>query len=174
MNRPQPNEYASFYAGYIAAVPDDVLSTLEEQADTFLSFIKNIPAQVGDFAYAEGKWTLKQLVGHVIDTERIMTYRLLTIVRNDQVSLPGFDENEYVVNAHFQDRSLLDLATEFHYLRRANCSFYNSLNEIELSRSGVANGNQISAKALLYIIAGHVMHHRNIIEERYLKNIGAF
>ncbi len=168
MNRPQPEEYPVFYKGYIDTVSENALAELEHQIEAFPAFLKGLSEDKGSFAYAEGKWTIKELLGHVIDTERIMAYRTLRIARNDSTPLAGFEENDYVANAHFADRSIDSLAEEFTQLRRANMHLFKSLNETELGRMGISNGKPISVKALVYIIAGHLNHHRRIIEERYL------
>ena len=168
MNRPQPEEYPVFYKGYIDTVSENVLAELEHQIEAFPAFLRGLTEDKGSFAYAEGKWTIKELIGHVIDTERIMAYRTLRIARNDSTPLAGFEENDYVANAHFADRSVDSLAEEFAQLRRANMHLFKSLNETELGRTGISNGKSISVKALVYIIAGHLNHHRRIIEERYL------
>lgn len=170
MNRPQPSEYAPFYKTYIDTVSDQVIAELEHQANSFPSFLKGFTADKASFAYAEGKWTIKELVGHVIDTERIMTYRLLRIARADQTPLPGFEENDYVANAHFADRTIESLAEEFAMLRKANMYLVRSFTEDEISRLGTSNGKAVSARALIYILAGHVNHHRMIIEDRYLRS----
>lgn len=168
MKRPQADEYPVFYKKYIDTVSDNVVAELEHQANSFLSFLKGITSDKATYAYAEGKWTIKELVGHVIDTERIMAYRLLTIGRNDKTALPGFEENDYVKNAHFADRTLESLAEEFAALRKVNMYLVKSFNEEEVNRRGTANGSPISVLALIYILAGHLNHHRKIIEERYL------
>lgn len=168
MNRPKPEEFAPYYQGYIDTVDDDVIDELETQANAFAEFIKAIPDDKADFAYDEGKWTIKELLGHVIDTERIMTYRAVRFSRSDTTPLPGFEENFYVDHAHFNDRTLSDLAEEFNLLRRANLHFFRSLNEDEMGRSGIANGKSMTVRALLFVLAGHVNHHRRILTERYL------
>ncbi|MHB1180134.1 MAG: DinB family protein [Daejeonella sp.] len=168
MNRPQPSEYAPFSKIYIDTVSDQIVAELEHQANSFPSFLKGLTADKASFAYAEGKWTIKELVGHVIDTERIMAYRLLRIARADQTPLPGFEEKDYVANAHFADRTIESLAGEFAVLRQANMYLIRSLTEDEIARFGTSNGSPVSARALIYILAGHVNHHRTIIEERYL------
>ena len=168
MKRPQADEYAAFYKKYIDTVNDNVIAELEHQANSFPAFLKGIKSDKASYAYAEGKWTIKELVGHVIDTERIMTYRMLTVGRNDNTALPGFEENDYVVNAHFADRTLVSLAEEFAILRKANMYLVKSFNEEEVNRRSTANGSPISVLALMYILAGHLNHHRKIIEERYL------
>lgn len=168
MSRPQPEEFGVFYQKYIDTVSDDVISELQSQGSSFPEFLNSISAEKHNYAYAAGKWTLKELIGHVIDTERIMTYRLTRFARLDATELAGFEENAYVANAHFQDRSMNSLTEEFRLLRAANMYLFGSLNEDELNRKGLANGHVISVKALLFVIAGHLKHHRNIITERYL------
>ena len=167
MNRPQADEYPVFYKGYIDTVKDDVLSELENQIVSFKALLKEIPEEKAGFAYAEGKWTIIELIGHILDTERIMAYRALRIARNDSTPLAGFEENDYVANAHFADRSLNSMAEEFEYLRKANLFLIRSLNETELGRVGISNEKPISVKALVFIIAGHLNHHIRILKERY-------
>jgi hypothetical protein len=168
MYRPQPEEFGVFYQRYIDSVDDDVITELDMQASSFEDFLDLIPTEKENFAYAPGKWTVKELAGHVIDTERIMTYRLIRFARNDETELPGFEENAYVANAHFNDRSLASLAKEFKLLRSANMFLFRSLKEEELNRKGIANGNIVSVRALLFVIAGHLKHHQQILSERYL------
>lgn len=168
MKRPQPDEYAVFYKKYIDTVSENVIAELDHQANSFPTFLKSIMPDKATYAYAEGKWTIKELVGHMIDTERIMSYRMLTISRNDKTALPGFEENDYVANAHFADRTLDSLAEEFATLRKANMFLIKSFNDEEVQRRSLANGSPISVLALIYILAGHLNHHRSIIEERYL------
>ena len=168
MNRPQPDEFSPFYKNYIASIDDDVIAKLNSQATEVPDFLRSIPAEKWDYAYAENKWTIRETIGHVIDTERIMTYRLTRFARNDSTTLPGFDENDYVANAHFKDRTSESLIEEFKLLRQSNLYLFNSLNDEELSRKGISNNNPLSVKALLFIIAGHANHHQNIISERYL------
>ncbi|MDB5014500.1 MAG: hypothetical protein JWQ25_2702 [Daejeonella sp.] len=168
MNLPQPNEFAPFFTGYIKAAGNDVYGLLERQAIDFPALLRSIPADKANYAYAEGKWKIKELIGHVIDTERIMTYRITCVARNDKTSLPGFEENDYVMNAHFADRTIESFAEEFSLLRHSNLFLLKSFTEEELNRLGNANGHPISARALLFIIAGHLNHHINILNERYL------
>jgi uncharacterized damage-inducible protein DinB len=168
MNRPYINEYAEFYQKYIDTVDNDVIDELETQAYAFPEFLRAIPSGKEDYKYAPGKWSIKELVGHVIDTERIMTYRALRFARNDSTAVAGFDEEHYVAHAHFSDRTLEGFAEEFNLLRRSNLHFFRSLTESELARTGTANGASVSVRALLFIIAGHLNHHRRIITERYL------
>lgn len=168
MSRPQPEEFGVFYQKYIDTVSDNVIADLEAQISSFPEFLAAIPAEKEDYAYAEGKWTIKEMLGHIIDTERIMTYRLTRFARMDKTELAGFEENSYVANAHFKDRTMKSFIEEFQSLRSANMYLFQSLSENELTRTGIANGNAISVKALLFVIAGHLKHHRNILSERYL------
>lgn len=167
MNRPQTQEYPAAFSNYINLVGDDVIGILENQGTEFSNFLNNL-AEKGDYAYAPGKWTIKELVGHIIDTERIMIYRITCFARNEVAALPGFDEDNYVANAFFKNRSLFSLSEEFAALRKANMFLIKSLNEEELNRFGNASGKNVSVKALVYLLAGHVIHHTNIIKERYL------
>jgi len=166
MNRPQTHEYPEWGQNYISQVDGDVLAILNEQVTSFPNFINNL-IEKGDYAYAPGKWTIKELVGHMIDTERILIYRLLCFARGEAASLPGFEEDDYVANAHFKDRSLFSMSEEFALLRKSNMYLINSFNEEELSRMGSANGKQMSVRAIVYVLAGHVIHHTRIIKERY-------
>lgn len=168
MNRPHTDEYADFYHKYIETVDDDVIDELETQAHAFPEFLRAIPPEKADFRYAAGKWSVKELTGHVIDTERIMAYRALRFSRNDSTPVAGFDEEHYVAHAHFSDSTLEEMAEEFNLLRRANLYFFRSLRDEDLVQTGTANGQPVSVKALLFIIAGHLNHHRRIISERYL------
>jgi hypothetical protein len=168
MKRPKAEEFPLFYKGYVDTVSDDVLTDLEQQMELFSVLLRSVPAEKASFAYAPGKWTIQELAGHVIDTERIMAYRALRIARNDATPLPGFDENDYVSNAHFADRSLESLADEFAALRKANIYLIRSLNAIEIDRSGISNNKPISVRALIFIMAGHVNHHVAILKQRYL------
>lgn len=163
MNPLQPKQYAD----YPALVTGDVIEIMQRQATEFPDFLNSI-ADKADHSYAPGKWTIKEMAGHIIDTERILVYRLTAIIRGEQSALPGFDEDNYVVKAHFSDRSLLSFAEEFNALRTANLYLFSSLNEDELKRTGIASGKEISAHRLVLTIAGHLIHHIQIIKERYL------
>ncbi|MCX2481937.1 DinB family protein [Pedobacter sp. MR2016-24] len=167
MNQPQPNEYSDWSKGYIDQVNGDLMEILQRQSTEFPEFINSIAAKA-DYAYAPGKWTIKEMTGHIIDTERILVYRLTAFARNEQAVLPGFEEDDYVANARFAERSLLSFTEEFSLLRKANLYLFRSLNETELNRAGTASGKPISVRALLFVIAGHMIHHTRIIKERYL------
>jgi len=163
MNPLQPKQYAD----YPSLVQGDVMALLERQATEFPEFLNSI-AHKADYAYAPGKWTIKEMAGHIIDTERILVYRLTAFARGEQSPLPGFDEDDYVLNAHFPDRSLDSFAEEFSFIRKANLYLFRSLTEAELNRTGVASGKEITVRRLLFTIAGHLVHHLTIINERYL------
>lgn len=167
MNRPQTHEYPTWGENYIKLVDGDVMEILERQATEFPDFINSL-VEKADYAYAAGKWTIKELTGHIIDTERILAYRLTCFARGEQQALPGYEEDDYVANAHFSDRSLLSFADEFTLLRKANLYLFKSFAEEELNRNGIASGRQMSVRALVFIMAGHIIHHTQIIKERYL------
>lgn len=167
MNRPQTHEYPAWGETYIKLVDGDVIEILERQVTEFTDFINSL-VEKADYAYAPGKWTIKEIVGHIIDAERVFAYRMTCFARGEQQPLPGFEENDYVANAHFSDRSLLSLSHEFALLRKANLYLFKSLTEEELNRKGTASGKEITVRAILFVTAGHIMHHTSIIKARYL------
>ena len=167
--RPGPGEYAPHYAKYIDLVPEgDLVSHLVVQARHFEALLGGIDDQRATFRYAPGKWSIKELVGHCSDTERIMAYRLLRIARGDGTPLAGFEMDDYVRAAQADQRSLEDLASEFSDVRRATLSLLRSLGPADLARMGSASGHPVSAGALAHLLAGHLSHHGTILEERYL------
>lgn len=168
MNRPQPDEYNAYYASYIEKVNDDVLLELERQLDNFTIFLKSIPPDKYQYAYTAGKWTLQEVLGHILDTERIMAYRLLRFSRNDTSDLAGFDEMHYIQNSSYNHRDFHSLIEEFVQLRKSNLFLFKSLTDKQLSLWGTANRSKVSVRALLFIIAGHLKHHQQVISERYL------
>ena len=169
MNRPLPGEYATFHATYVDKIGDgDILDILAEQQDSTYHLFKSLPQEKAGYAYAEGKWTLREVLGHMIDTERIMTYRALRFARGDSKELPGFDQDVYIKNGRFNDFEISALAEEFMLLRKVNLLFFKSLNKEERQRGGIASGYAVTVNALLYIIAGHEKHHVGVVNERYL------
>lgn len=169
MGKPQPGDYVPYHETYISKVGDgNIIEILQSQQENAYQFFKSLPADKAGYAYADGKWTIKQALGHIIDTERVMTYRALRFARNDNTELPGFDQDDYVTNSRYNDFEFLDLIEEFRLLRMSNMYFFKSLNAEEKQRFGLASGNRVTVNALLYIIAGHVQHHLQIINERYL------
>lgn len=168
MKRPLEGDYAPFYAGYIKNVPDDVIKTLEEQLHSTNSFLKSIPQDKINFRYAEGKWNIKEIVGHLIDNERIMAYRALSISRNEKQSLPPFEQDDYVRESNYSKRDYTDLIEELKKVRESNLLMFKSFSEEILDRRGIANNTEVTVRSILFIIAGHELHHINIIKERYL------
>ena len=167
MNRPEKSEYAAFYESYVSIVPEtDVVAALENQ----IAELENlqIAEEKGDYAYAENKLTVRQLLGHLIDGERVFSYRALRISRSDQTPLAGFEENFYVANSNFANRQVADLLAEFAHLRRANVIFFADLTEEMWTRTGTASDNQVSVRALAYVMVGHIRHHIHVLRERYL------
>lgn len=166
---PQPDEYADFYANYVrhAAQVEDVLSSLENQIVAVQTLFEPLSQADALYAYAAGKWTLKEVLGHLADAERIFGYRALRFARADETPLPGFEENLYVTHSRANARPVLHLLGEWKALRMANLALYESLDETALSRFGLSNGTKISVRALVYITYGHVAHHLAILKERY-------
>lgn len=163
------NEYATFYAGYIQALENvELIEELEICVHEFIKFVQNIPMDKFDYRYAEGKWTIKDIIQHLIDAERIFSYRALRISRNDKTPLPGFDENFYVDNTNANDRSIQDLLTELAVVRQSTLSLYKSFTQEQLARIGTASDKEVSVRAIGFIIIGHQKHHQKIFEERYL------
>lgn len=167
--RPLKEEYPPYYQHYIDLVKDiPILKALEDQVLDVQALISEVEEGQEDFAYAEGKWTIKQVIGHIIDTERILGYRALRFARKDKTPLPGFDENKFVENAHFQNQSLYNLAHEFGIVREANLALWRHFTEEDLSQTGTANGVEVSVRAILFMIAGHATHHIRVIKTNYL------
>jgi len=168
--RPQPGEYTPYYDRYISLVPaNDILAALEDQRREMLLLLCGLTEADGDLRYAPDKWSIKELLGHVNDTERIMSYRALRISRADATPIEGYEQDDYVRNGPFAGRPLADLIEDYIAVRRATVSLFRNLDEPAWSRRGVANKNEVTVRSLAYIIAGHELHHRRIIEEKYLK-----
>ena len=162
-------EYAEYFFPYISVLGDvTLIEELEISLHEFIRFVQNIPMDKFDFRYAEGKWTIKEIIQHVIDTERIFAYRALRISRNDQTPLPGFDENAYVNNTQANDRNLQDLLTELSAVRHSNIFLFKSFSSEQLERTGIASNAGISVRAIGFIMIGHQKHHQKVFEERYL------
>jgi DinB superfamily len=168
--RPQPGEYTPYYDRYVSLVPaNDVLAALEDQRREMLLLLCGRTEADGDLRYAPDKWSLKEVLGHMNDTERIMSYRALRISRGDATPIEGYEQDDYVRNGPFARLPLADLIEDYIAVRRATVSLFRNLDEAAWSRRGVANKNEVTVRALAYIIAGHELHHRRIIEEKYLK-----
>ncbi len=172
MKRPEATEYAEFYAGYVSKVPGtDAVSVLESQRLQMVQLFAGRSERDGSFRYAPGKWTVKEVLGHVTDTERIFTYRALRIARGDQTPLASFEQDDYVKNGGFGERTLASLAEEFALVRAASIALFRSFSEEAWSRRGIASQKEVSVRGLAFITAGHQIHHRLILEERYFPAI---
>jgi uncharacterized damage-inducible protein DinB len=172
MNRPEATEYADYYASYIAKVPgSDVVSVLESQRLQMLQLFAGRSERDGSFRYAPGKWSVKEVLGHITDAERVFTYRALRIARGDQTPLPGFEQEDFVKNGAFGRRTLANLAEEFGLVRSASVALFRSFPEEAWSRRGVASQKEVTVRALAFMTAGHQIHHRIILEERYFPAI---
>jgi hypothetical protein len=169
MSNLRTDEYPSYYASYMEHIVGDVKFIFEEQLEQFTTFLKAIPSHLELYAYAEGKWTVKEVIGHILDTERIMAYRALRFARNDTKALPGFEEDAYVAQARFNERTMDSLIQEFRMVRQSNLYLFTHFNEQERNRKGMASDRLITVNALQYLIAGHLAHHRLILQERYIK-----
>ncbi|MGZ3810709.1 MAG: DinB family protein [Mucilaginibacter sp.] len=167
IHKPQPDEFVPFYNTYISKVPDgDVLELLKKLKDSSYALFSNLSDEKANYTYAEGKWTVKEALGHMIDTERTFAYRLFCFSRNF-VELPGFDQDVYVDNANFNTRTIQSLAAEFRATRESNIYMIESLTDEQLNRKGIASGNQATVRAMVYMLAGHEIHHLGILKERY-------
>lgn len=167
--RPRAGECADFYRGYVDRVPGgDIRAILALGLDETLRLLLEVPAEKEDFAYAPGKWTVKEVAGHLVDAERVFAYRALRFGRGDETPLSGFEQDEYVRRGGFGGRALVDLASEYEHLRRANLLLFNGFEPEVLDRRGVASGREVTVRALLWITAGHELHHADVLEELYL------
>ena len=165
------NEYAAYYAMYINPIEKNCNSIIENLKDSQTKFdelFRQLPVYKQDFAYAEGKWTTKELIQHIIDTERVFCYRELCFARNDKTSLPGFDQDLFVSNDNANDRNFIGLLDEMQTLRNSTIQLYKSFTEEALQRIGNASGNDMSVRALGYLFSGHQLHHLKVYKERYL------
>jgi uncharacterized damage-inducible protein DinB len=169
MGKPIKGEYGAFYEGYVSKIDaDNLQEAVIKYSSPLMAFYEKLPEEKADYQYAPGKWSMKDLLQHIIDTERIMSYRLLRIARNDKTPLPGFEENDYANAANAKTRSFNALKDELIALRKSTDLFIQGLSEEQLSNTGIASGANVTANAIGYIIFGHLMHHKKIIEERYL------
>lgn len=169
MNQLKSDEYPAIYNDYIETIVGDVHGELQAQLTSFPDFVRSIPQDKGDFAYAENKWTIKEVLCHILDTERVMAYRALRFSRNDMTELASFEQDEFVANGRHNERTFDSIIEEFIHLRKSNIILFDTFNEHELNRKGMASGRLISVRAFIHVIAGHLNHHRIILQERYLK-----
>lgn len=170
-SRPGADEFALSLAGYVARIGDDedILAVLALQHDEVLARLGSVPGSRGDYRYAPGKWSLKEVVGHLSDTERVFAYRALRVARGDTIPLPSFDDQAWVAEMGAGDRTLADMVEEWGHARRATLALFRHLPPAAGSRRGTASGQPISVRALAYVIAGHARHHLEVVEARYLR-----
>jgi len=168
IQRPKQEEALAYFHNYINLVQDgNILKTLKNNHIETQKLIENMSAEKGNYKYAEGKWTIKEVLLHLIDTERIMSYRALRIARNDKTDIPGFEQDDYVPTSNAANRTLAEISEEFNSLRASTLSMIKYFTPEMIDRKGTSNGNLVSVRALIYIIAGHELHHINILKERY-------
>lgn len=169
LSRPSTEEYIPYHEQYIGLVGEGaVTELLASQLASTTELLSDIPEAQADYRYAEGKWTLKEVIGHISDTERVMSYRLLRAARGDKTPLAGFDQDEFMNAASFQDWSLSQIIEDYITVRKSTLSLLRGLSEEAWLRIGITNGSEVSARALAYIIAGHELHHLKIVHEKYL------
>jgi uncharacterized damage-inducible protein DinB len=167
--RPDSSEYFSYYERYIALVPNgDIVRQLESQHEATRALLAPLSPDQAGHRYASGKWTVREVVGHLADAERVFVYRAMRFARADSTPLPGFDENAFAANASYDQRTLESVLNEFTAVRRATIAFCDGLTGDEWTRRGVANDKEMSVRALAWTIAGHELHHREIVRTRYL------
>lgn len=168
--RPQPGEYAPYYERYISLIAGtEIVATLEAQRRQMLLLLSGRDDSDGNYRYAPDKWSAKEVLGHVCDTERIFAYRLLRIARADRTPIEGFEQDDYIRNGPFASIALCDVVDDYIAVRRATLTLLRNLDEPAWSRRGIANNNEVSVRALAYIIAGHELHHFRILEEKYFR-----
>ena len=166
--RPEPSEYAPYYERYISLVPgNDIIGTLESQRRQMMLLLCGRDEVEGDLRYAPEKWSVKEVLGHVCDTERIFAYRSLRISRGDRTPIEGFEQDGYVQNGPFGTRPLAEIIDDYLAVRRATLTLFRNLQEEAWTRRGIANKNEVSVRAIAYTLAGHELHHRKILEEKY-------
>ena len=166
----KPSEYAAYYNNYLQLVDSEwpLAEELEVSVHNFIRFVQDIPMDKHNYRYAEGKWTIKDIIQHLIDTERIFSYRALRFARNDTNQLPGFDENSYAIVAAGSERKLQEMLTELALVRQSTIMLFKSFSDEDVLKNGVASGNVASVRALGFIIIGHQNHHIKVFKERYL------
>jgi len=169
MNKPETTEYAPYHQRYVELIDtENVFTFFKHQAEEIAALFTTISEEKAAFRYAEGKWTMKEVLAHIVDSERIFGYRVLAISHGDKNHLPGFAENDYVANGKYQNRALQSLLDEYIHLSAANLELFKSLDEEMLSQKGTASGKEITARALIFVTIGHEKHHLEIIKSRYL------
>jgi hypothetical protein len=169
IRKPAPSEYGAYFGRYITLIGNpDIIAGLERQLDETKALIGTLSEEKGNHRYEAGKWSIKELLGHVIDTERVFSYRALRFARNDSTELPGYDQDAFAANANYANISLVDILNEHEAVRRATLYLLKHLPSDAWDRHGIANKNHMTVRALAFTIAGHELHHRAILTTRYL------
>ena len=170
MQRPEPSEHNEYYGLYIGKVPEgNIISILDQQLAQTLDTLSNLPPERADYAYEPGKWTIKEVMGHLIDTERVFAYRALHFARNDPAPMPSLEQDDWAGASNASARSLEDLLEEFAAVRKSNIALFKSFSDDMWMRRGTASGFEFTVRAFPYIIVGHEIHHRLLLQERYLQ-----
>jgi hypothetical protein len=171
---PAADEYAPYYGKYVSLIEGrDLIAIMQDQLVTLPKFLSKISEKESEFRYEPAKWSIKQMLGHVIDTERIFAYRALRIARNDHTALPGFEQDDYVRYGPFDGCRWTDLIEELGLVRTSNLSLFKGFDEEAWMRRGTASGNEVTARALGYMMVGHALHHRNVLQQKYLPLLGS-
>ena len=169
MTRPDSSEYASYYESYVSQVPEgDILAVMRSESERMAELLSALSPEQADHRYEEGKWSIKEVVGHIIDTERMFGYRAHCFAREDPAQLPGFEQDDYARSSNAGSRFMEELVDELRAVRQSNLAFFHGLDDAMWSRRGMGSGCEFTVRALAYIIVGHEIHHRSMIEERYL------
>jgi len=169
MTHPLETEYAPYYQSYVNQVSEtDILPVLRSQMDDLDALLERVAPEKETYRYADGKWSIREIVGHLIDGERVFGYRAFCIARGEKQNLPGFDQNDYMLTAPYHNIELDDLLSELRLIRLGNIAMFRTLDEESWSRVGTANENQVTVRAIAFIMAGHVRHHMGVLRERYL------
>jgi len=169
MDRPTEKEYAAYFGKYIDLVPKgNVIKIMEKQNEQFCEFLAQVSEKKADYRYADGKWSIREVIGHMIDAELVFLYRALRFSRNDSTKLAGFEQDDFIAHSNYSQQSLTDLIEQFYLLRKTSVSFFKSLSKAMWSNKGTASGNQGTVRAIAFIMAGHVIHHMQIINKKYL------
>ncbi len=170
IDRPQPDEYFEYYGRYIDKVPDgDICSVLADELQATLELLGRVAPDREDYAYAPGKWSIREVIGHVTDAERVFAYRALSFARRDPAPLPSMEENDWADISNAGQRSLAELADEFAAVRRSSIALFKGFDGEMSQLRGTASGCEFSVRSIAYILAGHEMHHRGVLAERYLR-----
>ncbi len=172
MQRPDPTEYHEYYGTYVHKVPDgEILEILDQGVSQTLGLLRDLPTEWETFSYEPGKWTLRDVLGHMADAERVFSYRALSFARLDPGELPSMDQDQWVADSNAGSRPLPSLLAEFECVRRSSIALFEGFDEDVWSRRGTASGCEFSVRSFPYIVAGHEIHHRRVIEERYLARL---